>query len=80
MESIGAFEANTHLAELLDRVEHGESVTITRHGKPVAQLVPVSSAREQARADAIRGLREFGTGHRLDGLHVRDLIHEGRRI
>ncbi len=40
METIGAFEAKTHLGELLDRVERGESVTITRHGKPVAQLVP----------------------------------------
>ena len=39
MDEVGAFEAKTHLPKLLDRVERGESVTITRHGRPVAQLV-----------------------------------------
>jgi prevent-host-death family protein len=38
--SVGAFEAKTHLSELLVRVEHGEHVTITKHGRPVARLVP----------------------------------------
>ena len=41
MDTIGAFEAKTHLAALLERVEHGETFTITRHGKPVAKLVPI---------------------------------------
>jgi len=41
---IGAFEAKNKLAMLLDRVEDGEEITITRHGKPVARLVPNSSA------------------------------------
>jgi prevent-host-death family protein len=80
METVGAFDAKTHLAELLDRVERGESLTITRHGKPVAQLVPVAAPRERSRMEAIRELREFGKGHRLDGLKIRDLIDEGRRI
>lgn len=39
--TMGAFEAKTHLSELLNRVEAGESVTITKHGRPVAQLVPI---------------------------------------
>jgi prevent-host-death family protein len=39
--SVGAFEAKTHLSELLQRVEAGEQVTITKHGRPVARLVPV---------------------------------------
>jgi len=39
--TIGAFEAKTHLAGLLQRVEAGESITITKHGRPVARLVPV---------------------------------------
>ncbi len=80
METIRAFEAKTHLAEILDRVERGESLTITRHGKPVAQLVPVAAAQKGSRADAIRELRGFGKGHRLDGLSIRELIDEGRRI
>ena len=54
MDSIGAYEAKTHLPGLLDRVARGESMTITRHGKPVARLVPVSSDRERAREAATR--------------------------
>ena len=41
MKEVGAFEAKTHLPELLNRVAQGERITITRRGKPVAQLVPV---------------------------------------
>lgn len=41
MESIGLFEAKTHLSELVARAERGEEVVITRHNKPVAKLVPV---------------------------------------
>ncbi len=40
--SVGAFEAKTHLSELLNRVEKGEEVTITKHGRPVARLVPAT--------------------------------------
>lgn len=47
--SVGAFEAKTHLSELLQRVERGERVTITKHGRPVAQLVPVDDS--EARRD-----------------------------
>lgn len=42
--TVGAFEAKTHLSELLARVEGGEEVTITKHGRPVARLVPVSQS------------------------------------
>ncbi len=38
--TVGAYEAKTHLADLLDRVQRGEQIIITRHGKPVARLVP----------------------------------------
>jgi prevent-host-death family protein len=80
METIGALEAETHLAEILDRVERGESLTITRQGKAVAHLVPADRPPTRSRIEAIRELREFGNGHRLDGLKIRDLIDEGRRI
>ena len=42
MITVGSFEAKTKLAELLDKVEAGETVTITRHGRPVAKLVPAA--------------------------------------
>jgi len=56
MQEIGAFEAKNKLGTLLDRVERGEEIVITRHGKPVARLVPNSGwvDREQARAAAQR--------------------------
>ena len=41
MENIGAYEAKIHLPRLLERVMRGESLTITRHGRPVSRLVPV---------------------------------------
>jgi len=78
--TIGTYEAKTHFASLLDRVEKGEQVTITRHGVPVAKLVPIGpiKSKEEVRKaiDAIRSLRK---GVRLDGLRLRDLIEEGRR-
>ena len=44
MITVGAFAAKTHLSALLDRVARGEEVTITKHGKPVAKLVPLDDA------------------------------------
>jgi prevent-host-death family protein len=56
---VGAFEAKNTLGTLLDRVERGEEIVITRHGKPVARLVPNEGSvdRSQARA-AFERLRE----------------------
>jgi len=45
MKTVGAFQAKTQLSQLLDQVERGEAITITRHGRPVAVLAPVESAR-----------------------------------
>ena len=45
---IGAFEAKTHLSELLQKVEGGESFVITRRGKPVAQLGPLQAAEKKS--------------------------------
>jgi prevent-host-death family protein len=52
MREIGAFEAKNKLGQLLDLVEQGEEITITRHGKEVARLVPARPmrSRDQARA------------------------------
>jgi prevent-host-death family protein len=49
---IGAFEAKNTLGTLLDRVERGEEIVITRHGKPVARLVPNTSGIDRSRARA----------------------------
>jgi prevent-host-death family protein len=77
METVGAFEAKTHLSALLERVAGGEEIVITRHGKPIARLVPaVAPDRERARTAAAR-LREERVGRRL-GLPWKELRDEGR--
>jgi prevent-host-death family protein len=78
--TVGAYEAKTHLSELLDKVEAGEEFTITKHGAPVAKLVPVKKeATAQERADAIERIRQLASGLSLRGLKVKELISEGRR-
>ncbi|ASG24972.1 type II toxin-antitoxin system Phd/YefM family antitoxin [Nitrospirillum viridazoti] len=52
MATVGAFEAKTHLAALLDKVEVGEEVIITRHGRPVAKLSPIDGGKDIASAKA----------------------------
>jgi prevent-host-death family protein len=58
MEQVGAFEAKNKFGSLLDRVEAGERIEITRHGRPVAQLIPrptfTAEQRELARAAMAR--------------------------
>ncbi len=82
MEStIGSHDARNALAGLLRRVERGESITITRHGIPVARLVPIavrSPEQQQKINEAIDWLLRFRTNHPLDGLKIKDLINEGR--
>jgi prevent-host-death family protein len=67
METVGAFEAKTHLASLLQRVARGESFTITRHGAPVAQLVPVQKRDPERIKAAIQRIQEIAAGQTLDG-------------
>ena len=66
--------------ELLDRVERGESATVSRHGKPVAQLVPTPPEQKRNRADVIRDLLDFSKGRKLEGTSIREMIDEGRRF
>lgn len=80
MKELGAYEAKTHLSRLLDEVEAGESYAITKHGRPVALLVPANAGRSgMTVADAIAGLRKFRTGRRLGDVTLRELINDGRR-
>jgi prevent-host-death family protein len=76
---IGAYEAKTHLASLLKRVARGERITITRHGRPIALLVPPAGAGDIAVSEAIDAIRAFGRSHKLTGVSLRELIDPGRR-
>jgi antitoxin (DNA-binding transcriptional repressor) of toxin-antitoxin stability system len=79
MPEIGALEARRRLGALLDMVERGEEIVITRRGRRVARLVRETGSidREQARlaADRIIANRE---GRSLGGLKIKNLVNEGR--
>ena len=79
MDTVGTFEAKTHLTRLLDRVAAGEQITITRHGAPIARLVPVSPTCSRHIRETIDKLKEFSKGQKLGDLKIKDLISEGRR-
>jgi prevent-host-death family protein len=79
MDSIGAFEAKTHLPALLERVSKGETIQITRRGVLVAKLVPAGASDQPDRRKLAVEIREMRKGVRLGGLSVRELINRGRR-
>ena len=77
---VGAYEAKTHLSELLEKVAAGAEITITRHGAPIARLVPMKKdASPEERAAAIKRIHKLASGLSLRGLKIKDLISEGRR-
>ena len=80
MKTVGAYEAKTHLSRLLDEVAAGETITITKHGVPVAQLVPPDAARRPNVAKVIAEWEEYRRRHNitLGGLSIREMIDEGR--
>lgn len=78
MPEIGAFEAKTHLPELLQRVEAGERFVITRHNRPVAELVPFRPRDDAVVRSAIDELKAFQRTHSLGGLPVRRMVEEAR--
>ena len=79
MSEIGAFEAKTHLPRLLKRVQAGERFVITRHNRPVAELIPFRTHDTGKIRAAIDDLKAFQKTHDLGGLSVRQMIEEGRR-
>ena len=79
MITVGAFDAKTHLSSLLERVERGEEVVITRHGKAIARLVPAAAADRAELGATIARMKELRARTTLGGLAWKDLRDEGRR-
>jgi prevent-host-death family protein len=80
MERVGAFEAKTHLSQLLDRVAQGETIAITRHGEPAALLVPVRpAAGNLSHTEIVTGMRELRRRVKPGKMTIRQMIEEGRR-
>ena len=83
MITVGSFEAKTKLAELLDKVEAGESVTITRRGKAVAQLVALRQVDEAERRRAVvEEIKRWRVGKdrgAKPGSTIPELVRAGRK-
>jgi prevent-host-death family protein len=79
VKQVGVYEAKTRLAKLLDEVEKGETIVITRYGRPVAKLAPLTPPGPSV-DETIDAILEFRKGRRLEGITTRELINEGRRI
>jgi prevent-host-death family protein len=84
MKHVGVFEAKTNLSALIEEVEKGGAVVITRHGKPVAKLVraqPELSAEQIARRrDALRNIRKLANELKINATpeEIKEWINEGR--
>jgi len=83
MTAIGVYDAKTHLPRLLERVSRGERFLITKHGRPVAQLVPAEAAKAPDVEEIVRQMQDWQEreGPTLGpGLTIRKLREEGRRF
>jgi prevent-host-death family protein len=76
---VGAYDAKSRFSQLLERVEGGEEITITRHGTPIARLVPIRRASVEERRAAVAAMRELAKRNRLESLSVKDLKEAGRK-
>lgn len=79
MRQIGSYEAKTHLAELLDAAEQGETIIVTRRGKPVAKIEPYRSVPLSIDT-IVQEFERLRQSLNREGSSLRDLIEEGRRF
>jgi prevent-host-death family protein len=80
MRSVQSADAKTHLSSLLDEVERGETIVITRHGKPVARLVPEADNRRARTLGAMAAIEEFRKT--MPALTIEEILsarHEGHK-
>lgn len=80
MATVGSYQAKTHLPKLLEKVAKGERIIITKHGLPVAELVPSSGRGATDVKTVIKELKRLRKKIRLGGLSLREMIEEGRRF
>jgi prevent-host-death family protein len=78
MRTATAYEAKTHFSDLLRRAQRGESITITKHGVPVATLGPAKPGPEMSVDEVISEIRKLRKGLTLEGITIKELIEEGR--
>jgi prevent-host-death family protein len=79
MRSIGSYQLKTHLSEILNAVEHGQTVIVTRHGKPIARIMPNETAEQEQTHQVVEALKKFPRTRLPKGVSIRSLIEAGRR-
>jgi prevent-host-death family protein len=80
MREVQASEAKTHLPQLLDDVEHGETIIITRHGRPIARLVPDEDRRQAEAREAVAAIRALRKRvGKVPRQELLDARHEGHK-
>jgi prevent-host-death family protein len=77
-KEVGLFEAKTRLSALVAMVQRGEEITITKHGVPVARLIPARDVVRRNSKQAAAKIRELRRGIVLGDVSLRSLIEEGR--
>ena len=76
MPQLGAYEAKTHLPKLLERVQKGERFVITKHGHPIAELIPIGKHDSEVVKQAVTDLRALKNDLKKRGVRVKDLLDE----
>jgi prevent-host-death family protein len=80
MPEIGAYEAKTHLASLLERIQKGERFTITKHGRPVAELIPVTRKDPESVRQTIKSIRSYRETLRKRGVNTHRLLKKNETL
>ena len=80
MREIQASEAKTHLPQLLDEIERGRTIIITRHGRAIARLIPEDNIRRDGRIEAVERLKALrATMPQVPLAELLSMRHEGHK-
>lgn len=80
MTEIGAYEAKTHLPQLLERVQRGERFVITKHGRPVAELAPYGGHDLEGARHAVAEMRNARNALARRGVYLKDILKRGESL
>jgi prevent-host-death family protein len=79
-QEIGIFEAKTNLSQIIENVENGAEVIITKRGKPVAKIVPIEQKKKMTRKEAVEKMIELRKNYKGEfGSDILEMIDDGRR-
>ena len=79
MLTVGTYEAKKRLSELLRRASEGETITITKHGVPLAKIEPIATRKRKDRRKIIDRIKEFRKGRTTGGMSIKEMMHEGHK-